>query len=89
MYVKSTDCHQYLHYLSAHSNHSKQSVVFSQTLRISRLCCYEENIIKHKSNMKSWFFEREYSEKLISAEIGKVEGYTSSSDLPPSSKVTQ
>ena len=39
--------------------------------------------------MKSWFFKREYSEKLISAEMGKVEGYTSSSDLPPSSKVTK
>ena len=32
--------------------------------------------------MKSWFFKREYSEKLISAEIGKMEGYNSSSDLP-------
>ena len=53
LYVKSTDCHQYLHYLSAHPNHTKRSVVFSQTLRISRLCSYEENFIKHKANMKS------------------------------------
>ena len=40
LYVKSTDCHQYLHYLSAHRNHTKRSVVFSQTLRISRLCSF-------------------------------------------------
>ena len=72
LYVKSTDRHQYLHYLSAHPNHTKRSVIFSQTLRISRLCSYEENFIKHKANMKSWFLKREYSEKLISAEIDKV-----------------
>ena len=72
LYVKSTDCHQYLHYLSAHPNHTKRSVVFSQTLRISRLCFYEENFIKHKTNMKSWLLNREYPERLISAEMDKV-----------------
>ena len=72
LYVKSTDRHQYLHYLSAHPNHTKRSVVFSQTLRIGRLCSYEENFIKHKANMKSWFFKREYPERLISAEMEKV-----------------
>ena len=55
--VKSTDHYQYIHYLSAHPNHTKRSVVFSQTLRISRLCSYEENFIKHKTGMKSWFFK--------------------------------
>ena len=73
MYVKSTDRHhQYLDYLSAHPNDTKRSVVFSQTLRISRLCSYEENFIKHKANMKSWFLKREYPERLISAEMDKV-----------------
>ena len=47
LYLKSTDRHQYLHYLSAHPNYTKRPVVFSQTLRISRLCSYEENFIKH------------------------------------------
>ena len=72
LFVKSTDRHQYLHYLSAHPNHTKRSVVFSQTLRIGRLCSYEENFIKHKANMKSWFLKREYPERLISAEMDKV-----------------
>ena len=71
LYVKSTDCHQYLHYLSAHPNHTKRSVVFSQTLRISRLCCYEENFMKHKANMKLWFLKRGYPKRLISAEMDK------------------
>ena len=72
LYVKSTDHHQYLHYLSAHPNHTKRSVVFCQTLRISRLCSYEENFIKHKANKKSWFLKKEYPERLISAEMDKV-----------------
>ena len=31
VYVKPTDCHQYLHYLSAHLYQTKKSVIFSQT----------------------------------------------------------
>ena len=69
LYVKSTDCYQYLHCLSAHPNHTKWSVVFSQTLFISILCSYEGNYIKHQANMKSWFLKRNYPEKLISAEM--------------------
>ena len=72
LYVKSTDRHQYLQYLSTHPNHTKRSVVFSKTLCISRLCSYEENFVKHKANMKSWFLKKEYLEKLISAEMDKV-----------------
>ena len=63
LHVKSTDRHQYLHYLSTHLNRTKRSVVFfSQTLRISKLCSYEEKIIKHKANMKSWFLKK-YTQK--------------------------
>ena len=72
LYVKSTDRSKYLHHLSACLNHTKRSVVFSQTLRISRLFSYEANFIKHKANMKSCFFKREYPEKLISAEMDKI-----------------
>ena len=72
LYVKSTDCHQYLHYLPAHPKHTKRSVVFSQTLHISRLSSSEKNFIKHKANMKSWFLKREYLQKLISVDMDKV-----------------
>ena len=59
-------------YLSAHPSHTKRSIVFSQNLRISRLCSYEENFIKYKANIKSWFLKREYPENIISADIDKV-----------------
>ena len=40
LHVKSTDRHQYFHYLFGHPNHTKGSVVFSQIFRISWLCSY-------------------------------------------------
>ena len=59
LYIKSTDRHQYLHYVSSHSEHTKRSVVFNQTLRISRLCSEENDFKSYKSRMKSWFLKRE------------------------------
>ena len=38
MYVKLTNCHQYLDYSSSHSNHIKRSIIYSQSLRARSLC---------------------------------------------------
>ena len=32
LYIKSTDCHQYLHCSSAHPDHLKSSIIYGQTL---------------------------------------------------------
>ena len=72
LYVKPTDRHQYLHYLSAHPYHTKKSVIFSQTLRISRLCSSEKDFEDRKEEMKSQFRKREYPENLIRSEMNKV-----------------
>ena len=71
MYAKPADRYQYLHYLSLRLYHTKKSVVFSQTLWISRLCSSEKDFENHKEEMKSWFRKREYPEDLISSEIRK------------------
>ena len=34
LYVKPTDRHQFLHYTSSHTDHTKRSIVFSQALRV-------------------------------------------------------
>ena len=72
LHIKSTDRHQYLHYASSHPEHTKRSVVFSQTLRISRLCSEENDFKNYRSQMKSWFLKRGYPEKLIENEMIKV-----------------
>ena len=72
LYVKSTGRHQYSHYSSDHPYHTEKSVVFSQNLRISRLCSSEKDFEDHKKEMKSWFRKREYPESLIRSEMKKV-----------------
>ena len=55
LHIKPTDRHQYPHYYSSHSAHTKQSIVYSQTLRESRICSHEADFRKHSTEMKSWF----------------------------------
>ena len=57
---------------SSHPEHTKRSVVFSQTLTISKLCSEENDCKNDRSRMTSWFLKREYPEKLIENEMRKV-----------------
>ena len=43
LHVKSTNRHRYLHYTSSHTEHTKLSIVFSQSLRVSRICSQAED----------------------------------------------
>ena len=51
LHTKSTDKHQYLHYTSAHSAYTKRSIIYSQALRMSRICSYKTDFEKHLVNM--------------------------------------
>ena len=55
LHIKSTDCHQSLHYSSNPLEHTKRSIVYSQLLSVSRICSRENDFNWHKSNMKIWF----------------------------------
>ena len=70
--IKSTDRHQFLHYTSSHPDHTKRSIIYSQALRISRICSNKSDFLKHLESMKSWFEVRGYPNKLIEQEIEKV-----------------
>ena len=72
MYVKPTDCHQYLDYSSSHPNHIKRSIVYSQSLRARRLRSLESDFYKHCTKMKSWFLKRGYPENMIDEEMKKM-----------------
>ena len=72
LHTKSTDKHQYLHSTSAHQAHTKRSIIYSQTLRMSRICSYKTDFEKHLVDMKSWFQARGYLNDLIQKEMNKV-----------------
>ena len=45
--VNLTNRNHYLYFTSAHINHTKRSVVFSQACRVSRMCFYKKDFEKH------------------------------------------
>ena len=72
LHIKLTDRHLYLHFLSAHPDHTKRSIVYSQALRISRVCSFEEDFKRYTTRMESWFLNRGYPSWLIKKEMEKV-----------------
>ena len=72
LHIKPTDCHQYLHYSSGHPEHAKRSIVYSQLLRVSRICSRENDFNRHKYNMKIWFKKRGYPGNITENEMKKV-----------------
>ena len=72
LHSKPSDCHQYLHYKSSQPEHTKRSIVYSQTLMVKRICSQESDFKEHSSKLKSWFLKRGYPEKTIDTKIKKV-----------------
>ena len=72
LHVKPADRNQYLHYTSVHPNHTKRSIVYSQALRLSRICSYKNGFEIHLKEMKSWFWVRGYPDNLVKKELVKV-----------------
>ena len=57
LYCKSTDGHQYLHFDSCHAGHTKTSIVYSQALRMKRICSRRSDLIVNINKLKDWFKE--------------------------------
>ena len=72
LYCKPTDCHQFLHFNSAHPFHIKKSIVYSQGLRIKRLCSSPLVFQKHLDNLKNWFYKRGYPQKVVDTQLKRV-----------------
>ena len=70
--IKPTDRHQYLHSTSSHPNHIKRFIIYSQALRVSRICSRESDFRKHISEMKTWLLRRGYPKNLVESELKKV-----------------
>ena len=72
LYCKPTDCHQFLHFNSAHPFHIKKSIVYSQGLRIKRLCSSPLVFQKHLENLRTWFYKRGYPQKVVDTQLKRV-----------------
>ena len=48
LYIKPINRHQYLHYSSSHPDHTKKSIVYSQKLRLKRICSVQADFVRNK-----------------------------------------
>ena len=56
--IEYTDRHQYLYFTSWQSNHTKRSILYSQGLRVKRICSEKEDFLKLMREMKLLFLKR-------------------------------
>ena len=59
LYCKPTDGHQYLHYDSCHADHIKRSIIFSQTLRLKRICSEKNDLNVDVEDLQIWSRKRD------------------------------
>ena len=75
LYCKSTNSDQYLYFDLCHAEHIKNSLkylkVFSQALRLKRLCSQKTYLDFHVKKLTNWFSKRGYPKKVISEKINR------------------
>jgi hypothetical protein len=71
LYSKPTDSHSYLLYNSAHPQRCKDSIPYSQFLRVRRICSLESDYKDHILVLTCHFMRRGYPMKLLS-EAAKI-----------------
>ena len=72
LHITDTDRHQYLHINSSHPDHTKRSITYSQALRLTKICTFENDFLRHRDEMKTWSQRRCYYEDVINTEMKKL-----------------
>ena len=72
LYSKPTDAHNYLLFSSAHPRSCKQSIPYSQFLRVRRICTDISDFDKHVINLGQHFLRRGYPLETIEQAVIKA-----------------
>ena len=67
MHYKPTDSHSYLLYSSSHPSHVKNSIPYSQFLRLCRLCSDDSDFSLKSEEMCNFFNKRGYPASVVQA----------------------
>ena len=81
VHYKQTDSHSYLQYESSHPLSTKNSIPYSQFLRLRRLCSDQEEFEEKCSEMAEFFTARHYPHDVIDRARKQVESVTRSDAL--------
>ena len=88
LYTKPTDTHDYLLYESSHPKACKDSIPYSQFLRIRRICSRIEDFDLHVDKLLLHFKRRHYPAPLLEAARDLARGKERSELLHPQPKET-
>ncbi|KAI8781018.1 E3 ubiquitin-protein ligase XIAP X8 [Biomphalaria glabrata] len=72
-HYKDTDSHSYLLYSSSHPPSCKDSIPYSQLLRIRRLCQDDNNFTEKATEMIEFFLRRGYPQAILDKALSRVE----------------
>ena len=67
VHYKPTDSHSYLLYSSSHPSHVKNSIPYSQLLRLCRLCSEDSDFSLKSEEMCHFFYKRGYPASVVQA----------------------
>ena len=89
IYYKPTDSHSYLLFYSSHPNHTKQSIPYSQFLRLRRLCSDDKDFDTKPLEMRTFFVVRGYPTHPLDSANQKAYNNSRSDTLkPPLAKIS-
>ena len=72
LYTKPTDAHLYLHYSSYHPAHQKNSIPYSQAIRLRRICSTTDNYWAAANQLYCNLTNRGYPKKLVKTALDKA-----------------
>ena len=72
LYVKETNKQNFLDFNSNHPQHCKNSIPYSQALRVIERCTSPQDRDSHLSNLKSKFEDRKYPEDLVCKQFDRA-----------------
>ena len=72
IFVKPTNLQLFLDYTSNHPQHCKDSIVYSQALRVVERCSQPDSAVPHLETLKEKFIERNYPSDIVETQIKKA-----------------
>jgi hypothetical protein len=84
VFYKETDSHSYLTYPSSHPTTTKDSIPYSQFLRLRRLCSDDDDFRAQAASMATFFRSRGYPANIVEAAQQRASGVTRREALEPS-----
>ena len=89
IHYKATDAHNYLLHSSSHPPKCKESIPYSQLLRLRRICSSDDDFKKQADHMTSFFSRRQYPADTIDSAAQRVSTIDRPTALQPAEKNNQ